>query len=136
MTKLIIFFFMLSTNYSQKETIKSVELSYQTRGMQKFLFITSDSIQVKINDKISNYKTTKAQWLRITKTFDKMKLNSISTLKRPSTKSYHDGAMMSQLKVITNLKEYDSIGFDHDMPPVALVKTINAMKATVKNSDF
>ena len=127
---------MLSTNYSQKETIKSVELSYQTRGMQKFLFITSDSIQVKINDKISNYKTTKAQWLRITKTFDKMKLNSISTLKRPSTKSYHDGAMMSQLKVITNLKEYDSIGFDHDMPPVALVKTINAMKATVKNSDF
>ncbi len=127
---------MLSTNYSQKETIKSVELSYQTRGMQKFLFITSDSIQVKINDKISNYKTTKAQWQRITKTFDKMKLNSISTLKRPSTKSYHDGAMMSQLKIMSNLKEYDSVGFDHDMPPVALVKTINAMKACVKNSDF
>ena len=128
--------FMFGSDSLHKETIKSVELSYQTRGMQKFLYITSDSIQVKINDKVSNYKTTKVQWQKIVKTFEKIQLSNISTLKRPSTKSYHDGAMMSQLKVVTNLKEYDSVGFDHNMPPSALVKTINAMKATLKNGDF
>jgi hypothetical protein len=136
MIKLIIFFFMLGMNYSQKETIKSVELSYQTRGMQKFLFITSDTIEVKINDKINKYKTTKAQWQRITKTFDTVKLSGISKIKRPSTKSFHDGAMMAQLKIVTNLKEYESVGFDHDLPPTALVKTINAMKATLGKNDF
>jgi hypothetical protein len=136
MYKLLVFIFMLGTDSSHTETIKSVELSYQTRGMQKFLVINSDSIEVRINDKISHYKTSKAQWNKILKTFQNIKLSGISKLKRPSTKSYYDGAMMSQLKVITNLKEYNSIGFDHDMPPVLLVKTINSMKATLKNSDF
>ena len=136
MIKLLIFTFMLGADSPLTETIKSVELSYQTRGMQKFLIINRDSTEVKINDKISHHKTSTVQWQKIVKTFDKIKLSGISKLKRPSTKSFHDGAMMSQLKVITNLKKYDSVGFDHDMPPLALVKTINAMKATVKNEDF
>jgi hypothetical protein len=127
---------MFGTNSLPPETIKSVELSYQTRGMQKLLLINQDSIEVTINGKISNYKITKTQWQKIIKTFQKVKLSGISKLKRPSTKSFHDGAMMSQLKVITNLKEYNSVGFDHDMPPTALSKTISAMKATVKNEGF
>jgi hypothetical protein len=136
MYKLLIIMFMLGTDSSHNETIKSVELSYQTRGMQKFLHITSDSIEVKINDKISTHKTTKAQWNKILKTFQTIKLSGIYKLKRPSTKSYYDGALMGNLRVITNLKEYNSVGFDHDMPPTALSKTINAMKATVKNEGF
>ena len=136
MYKLLFIMFMFGSDSLHKETIKSVELSYQTRGMQKFLHITPDSVEVKINDKVSHYKTTKAQWQKITKTFDRVKLSGISKLKRPSTKSFYDGALIGNLKVITNLKEYDSISFDHDMPPVALVRTINAMKATMKNSDF
>jgi hypothetical protein len=127
---------MLGTDSSHTETIKSVELSYQTRGMQKFLLISPDSIEVRINDKISHYKTSKTQWLKIIKTFDKIKLSGISKLKRPSTKSFYDGALMGNLKVTTNLKEYNSVGFDHDMPPTALVKTIDVMKSTVKNEDF
>ncbi len=127
--------FMLGTNSLHTETIKSVELSYQTRGMQKFLHIDADSIQVTINGKLSNYKTSNSAWQKILKTFQKVSLSGISKLKRPSTKSYHDGAMMSQLKVLTNLKEYTSVGFDHDMPPSALVKTINAMKATLVGTE-
>ena len=65
MTKLIILFFMLSMNFSQKETINSVELSYQTRGMRKFLYITPDSIVVTINDKTQHYKPTPAQWKKL-----------------------------------------------------------------------
>lgn len=136
MYKLLLFIFMLGTDSLHTETIESVELSYQTRGMQKFLRVTPDSVEVTINGKTANYKTTKAQWQKIIKTFDKVKLSGISKLKRPSTKSFYDGALMGNLKITTNLKEYTSIGFDHDLPPTALVKTINAMKATVKKEDF
>ncbi|MBC7408354.1 MAG: hypothetical protein H7339_08195 [Arcicella sp.] len=131
MYKLLIFIFMLGTDSPQQETIQSVELSYQTRGTQKFLHITSDSVEVKINGKITHYKTTEGQWQKILKSFQKVKLSGIAKLKRPSTKSFYDGALISQVKVITNLKEYESVNFDHDAPPTALVKPINAMKSTL-----
>lgn len=122
---------MFGINSLHKETIKSVEVSYQTRGTQKFLHITSDSIEVKINGKINHYKTTTLQWKKILKTFEKVKLSGIAKLKRPSTKSFYDGALMAQLKVITNFKTYESVNFDHDVPPTTLIKPINTMKSTL-----
>ena len=135
MHKLLIFMLMFGTNSLHTETIKSVELSYQTRGMQQFLHISRDSIEVKINDKISHYKTTKAQWKNILKIFQKVRLSGISTLKRPSSKSSYDGALMAQLMVVTNRKEYNSVSFDHDTPPAELVKIIDAMKSTLVGTE-
>ena len=126
---------MFGTNSLHSETIKSVELSYRTRGMQQFLHISCDSIEVKINDKISHYKTTKSQWRNIFKIIHKVRLSGLSTLKRPSSKSSYDGALMAQLMVVTNRKEYNSVSFDHDTPPAALVKIIDAMKATLVGTE-
>ena len=135
MHKLLIFMLMFGTNSLHTETIKLVELSYRTRGMQQFLHISRDSIEVKINDKISHYKTTKTQWQNILKTFQKVKLNNITKLKRPSSKSSYDGALMAQLMVVTNRKEYNSVSFDHDTPPAELVKIIDAMKSTLVGTE-
>ena len=131
MHKLLIFMLMFGTYSLHTEIIKSVKLSHRTRGMQQFLHISRDSIEVKINDKISRYKTTKTQWQNILKIIRKVRLSSISTLKRPSSKSSYDGALMAQLMVVTNQKEYNSVSFDHDTPPAELVKIIDAMKATL-----
>ena len=135
MHKLLIFMLMFGSNSLHTETIKLVELSYRTRGMQQFLHISRDSIEVKINDKISHYKTTKTQWQNIVKTFQKVKLNNITKLKRPSSKSSYDGALMAQLMVVTNRKEYNSVSFDHDTPPAELVKIIDAMKSTLVGTE-
>lgn len=135
MYKLIILLFMLGTNFSDTETFKSVELWYQTRGTQKHLQFTADSIFVKINGKTANYKTSSPQWKMILKPLRNVKLSSISTLKRPRTKSYYDSAMITQLKVITNAKAYESVNFDHDIPPTILVKTINAIKLTLSKTE-
>jgi hypothetical protein len=135
MYKLMVLFLIFGKNISEKEMVKSVELSYQTRGTQKYLHISNDSILVEINGRISNYKTTPAQWKKILKSLEKVKLSGISTLKRPSTKSYYDGALITQMKVITNIKEYESVSFDHDNPPTILVKTINAMKYTLSKTE-
>ena len=135
MHKLLIFMLMFGTNSLHTETIKLVELSYRTRGMQQFLHISRDSIEVKINDKISHYKTTKTQWQNILKTFQKVKLNNITKIKRPSSKSSYDGALMAQLMVVTNRKEYNSVSFDHDTPPAELVKIIDTMKSTLVRTE-
>ena len=135
MHKLLVFMLMFGSNSIHTETIKSVELSYRTRGMQQFLYITRDSVEVKINDKISHYKTTKIQWKNILKIIQKVRLSSISTLKRPSSKSSYDGALMAQLMVVTNRKEYNSVSFDHDTPPAELVKIIDTMKSTLVGTE-
>ena len=76
---------------------------------------------------------------KIVKTFSKVKLEGISSLKRPSKRAAFDGALNAQLVVTTSKKKYESSNFDHNQPNVILVKTIDAMKATLletTHSDF
>ena len=122
---------MITINLAQKETPTAVELSYQTRGTQKTLHITADSIVVSINGEKQNFQTTPAQWKAITLELKKLNLKSIANLKRPTTKAFYDGAFAAQLKVITSLKTYESTGFDSGTPPKALVKLIKSMTATL-----
>jgi hypothetical protein len=135
MYQLLTFIFMFGMDSSHTEPVKSVELSYQTRGMRKFLHITSDSVEVTINEETHNYKTTPAQWKKIVKTLEKVNLAGISSLKRPSKKSAYDGAMIAQLVVTTSKKKYESSNFDHNQPNVLLVKTIDAMKMTLAKTE-
>lgn len=121
-----------------KETVKSVELSYITRGSNRNLMISHDSIVVSINDVRHSYKTTPAQWRKITTALKKIHLKEISTLKRPSTKSFSDGAMAAQLIIVTSLKKYESSNFDDSKPPLKLVGVIDIMKTilTSVNSEI
>lgn len=134
MNQFIFIFFMLGINVSPKETIHSLALHYQTRGMQKHLLITADSTIVTINAERHSFKTKAIQWKKILKTMEQVKLNSISRLKRPSTKSFYDGAMAAQMEVITSKKTYVSIDFDHTQAPLMLSKTIAMMKASLKDA--
>lgn len=114
-----------------KETVKSVQLSYITRGSNRHLMISCDSIVVNINEDRHSYKTTAAQWRKIKIALKKVNLKGISSLKRPSTKSFSDGAMAAQLSVVTSLKKYESSNFDDSKPPLKLVGLIEMMKTTL-----
>lgn len=131
MQNILIFLFIFAMNPIPKETVKSVELSYITRGSNRNLMISSDSIIVSINDDRHSYKTPKAQWKKILLALKKVNLKGISTLKRPSTKSFSDGAMSAQLSVFTSLKKYESSNFDDSKPPLKLVGLIEMMKTTL-----
>ncbi|MEA5460697.1 hypothetical protein VB796_16690 [Arcicella sp. LKC2W] len=128
---LIILFIILGMNLTEKEALNSVDLSYQTRGMQKNLHITSEKVSVTINGEITNYKIKPAQWNKIVLATQKVSLKDISTLKRPSSKSYSDAAFEAVLKVNTSSQEYESISFDHHTPPTELSLLIKTMKATL-----
>lgn len=131
MKTLIILLFFFGMNLSEKEALNSVDLSYQTRGTQKNLHITSQKITVTINEEITSYKITSAQWNKIVLATQKVSLKDISTLKRPSSKSYSDAAFEAILKVKTSSQEYESIAFDHHTPPSELLSLIKSIKATL-----
>ncbi len=120
-------------NPVHKETVKSVELSYITRGSNRNLMITPDSVVVSINNERHSYKTTKMQWKKIKNALKKVKLSGISGLKRSSTKSFSDGAMAAQLSVETSLKKYESSNFDDSNPHLKLVGLIETMKSVLAN---
>jgi type IV secretory pathway TrbD component len=137
MHKLIIFFFLFEINSFQKETVNSVELSYQTRGTQKNLLITPDRTVVIINgEEVQSIKTTSAQWKKVAFALSKVNLVGLSTLKRPTNKSAHDGAFITKVKVATFVKEYESSTFDHTAPPTQLVELIKTMKSTLASGDY
>ena len=131
MQNILFFLFIFAMNPIPKETVKSVELFYITRGSNRNLMISSDSIIVNINDDRHSYKTPKAQWKKILLALKKVNSKGISTLKRPSTKSFSDGAMSAQLSIVTSLKKYDSSNFDDSKPPLKLVSLIEMMKTTL-----
>ena len=131
MQNILTLLFIFIMNPVHKETVKSVELSYITRGSNRNLMITPDSIVVSINEERHSYKTSTTQWKKIVVALKKVNLKGISTLKRPSTKSFSDGAMAAQLNVKTSLKEYDSSNFDDNRPPLKLVGIIDIMKSTL-----
>jgi hypothetical protein len=133
MQNILIFLFIFVMNPVPKETVKSVELSYITRGSNRNLMISSDSIIVSINEERHSYKTTAMQWKKIIIALKKVNLKGISTLKRPSTKSFSDGAMAAQLNVETSVKKYESSNFDDNKPPLKLVGIIDTMKSVLKN---
>lgn len=135
MQDILISLFIFVMNPVPKETVKSVELSYITRGSSRNLMISSDSIVVSINEERHSYKTTTAQWTKIKNTLKKVNLKGISTLKRPSTKSFSDGAMAAQMSVKTSLKEYQSCNFDDNRPPLKLVGVIDLMKTTLASAN-
>ena len=131
MQNILISLFIFVMNPSPKETIKSVEISYITRGSNRNLMISSDSIILNINENKRSYKTTATQWKKIKNALKKVKISGISSLKRPSTKSYSDGAMAAQLSVQTSLKKYESSNFDDSNPHLKLVNLINSMKSVL-----
>jgi hypothetical protein len=133
MQNILIFLFIFVMNPVPKETVKSVELSYITRGSNRNLVITPDSIMVSINDEQHSYKIKYAEWKRIYLALKKVSLKGISTLKRPSTKSFSDGAMAAQLSVETSAKKYQSSNFDDNNPHGKLVGLIDTMKSVLKN---
>jgi hypothetical protein len=133
MQNILIFLLLFTIPSTPKEMLKSVELSYITRGSNRNLIISSDSIVVSINEERNSYKTSAIQWKKIRTALKKLNLSAISSLKRPSTKSYSDGAMAAQLVVTTSMKKYESTNFDDNNPPSKLVDFINTMKATLKS---
>ena len=122
---------------SQKKTDMTstvIEYSAMSRGYFKKIVVQNQSVSVtnaRDAQAVEN-KIDEAKWKEIVAEFEKINLESISTLKAPTEKRFYDGAAIGNLKITQNQKTYESQAFDNGFPPNEIEKLVNLLTDFVK----
>ena len=122
---------------SQKKTDMTstvIEYSAMSRGYFKKIVVQNQSVSVtngRDAQAVEN-KIDEAKWKQIVAEFEKINLESISTLKAPTEKRFYDGAAIGNLKITQNQKTYESQAFDNGFPPKEIEKLVNLLTDFVK----
>jgi hypothetical protein len=122
---------------SQKKTDMAstvIEYSAMSRGYFKKIVVQNQSVLVtngRDAQAVEN-KIDDAKWKQIVAEFEKINLESISTLKAPTEKRFYDGAAIGNLKITQNQKTYETQGFDNGFPPKEIEKLVNLLTDFVK----
>jgi hypothetical protein len=102
-----------------KETF--LEYTANTRGFYQKITIQNQMVTVSKdrsgNDQPIATKISDKDWKELAGYFEKINLDSVSTLKAPTEKRFHDGAAIATLKITTKDKTYETTSFDHGYPP-------------------
>jgi hypothetical protein len=59
-------------------------------------------------------------WNQLVAEFQKINLEEIPNLKDPTQKRFYDGAAIATLKIRYQDKDYETVAFDHGIPPAAI----------------
>jgi len=122
---------------SQKKTDMTstvIEYSAMSRGYFKKIVVQNQSVSVtnaRDAQAVEN-KIDEGKWKEIVAEFEKINLESISTLKAPTEKRFYDGAAIGNLKITQNQKIYESQAFDNGFPPKEIEKLVNLLTDFVK----
>lgn len=97
----------------------SFEYEASTRGNYFKTLVKQDTvINIKGRKGVAEQKNLpKKDWNSVLKEVEKIDPAKIETMKPPSNKRFHDGAMMAVLKIIYKEKTYQTETFDHGNPP-------------------
>lgn len=122
---------------SQKKTDMTstiIEYSAMSRGYFKKIVVQNQMVSVKSGRDAQTVekRIEKADWEKIITEFEKVNLETISTLKGPTEKRFYDGAAIGNLKITQNQKTYESQGFDNGFPPKEIEKLVNLLTDFVK----
>lgn len=112
-----------------KDTKNTESLSFEyeasTRGAYQKVIVTKDSV-VTIHDhekkNVTTKTTKKADWDILNAAYNKVRDQRLhlDELKAPSNKSFHDGAMAANLKIIVSDQIFYTPTFDHGNPPAEI----------------
>lgn len=136
-TFLLLTIFMITGCSSQKKadmTSTVIEYSAMSRGYYKKIVVQNQTVLVtngRDAQAVEN-KIADAKWKQIVAEFEKINLESISTLKAPTEKRFYDGAAIGNLKITQNQKTYETPGFDNGFPPKEIEKLVNLLTDFVK----
>jgi hypothetical protein len=114
------------TAISQKG-IKLLEIEFTTgtRGTQKSIRLTSDSIYIQkrgiSGDEDFKHALEKGEWQQLTKSLDGLPLSQLDQLEGPGDSRASDRAWYSYFTISTPQKTYKSAHFDNQAPHKKLV---------------
>ncbi|MWB95882.1 hypothetical protein GON26_16065 [Flavobacterium sp. GA093] len=122
---------------SQKKTDMAnttIEYSAMSRGFHKKITVQNQSVWVESErgqDAVES-KIDAGKWNQIVAEFEKVNLETISTLKAPTEKRFYDGAAIANLKIIQNQKTYETTSFDNGFPPKEIEKLVNLLTGFIE----
>ncbi|WP_172280738.1 hypothetical protein [Chryseobacterium sp. LAM-KRS1] len=105
---------------NQKNDLEKIELTEQTRGTDRKITFTSDSIVTYLNGESKITKSNDTQWTSIVKQTSSLNLDKLPSYTAPTTGRFSDSALSSVIIVTYKGKIYQSSGFDAGAPPKEL----------------
>ena len=106
---------------------------YQKITIQNQIFLVSKDrdgadqpVATKIND---------ADWKELMTYFEAITLENLATFKDPTQKRFYDGAAIADLKITNKDKIYQSLSFDHGIPPVEIEKLVTKINSFTKQTN-
>ena len=112
------------------EEIKNTKIEYTatSRGYYKNIVVKNKELVLQKDRNNSDKKTitiSDSDWKEMVAAFQLIELEKLSTYKDPTQKRFSDGAAIANVKITFKEKDYQSVEFDHGMPPVEMEKLIN-----------
>ena len=113
-----------------------IEYTATTRGFYQKITIENQIISVSKdrsrNAQLVVTKISDKDWKELLDYFNAVELDSLATLKAPTEKRFHDGAVIANLKVVYKDKTYETPAFDHGYPPTKIKKLVDKINAFAK----
>ena len=126
----------LSVQCQTANNIKKIEYTTLTRGYQKHVVISADSVKTSVEgreeDRQSKRALSKAEWNTVMDALKNVKISTIPSLPSPTMKRAYDGALHSTLTLTTQDQIDFGHSFDDENPDPKLVPL---MKAVLKIAD-
>ena len=120
---------LASTVQDPAADFKSVSFESMTRGGNRLIQVTADSVVLVKERQKRTFKTDKGDWQKIVKVLGSIKLNEIEKYPAPTSKRSYDGAWHSTLQVLdSNDKLYSSNSFDDEVAPKELSPLMKGLK--------
>lgn len=120
---------------------KEAVLEYiaNTRGFYQKITIHNQTVTISKdrneNDKPVATKITDKDWKEMVGYIERIGLDSLSALKSPTEKRFHDGAAIANLKVVYKDKTYETTSFDHGYPPEKIKKLVEKINSFAKKNN-
>ncbi|QBN19409.1 hypothetical protein [Flavobacterium nackdongense] len=113
-----------------------MEYTASTRGFYQKITIENQMVSVSKDrsgtEKPIVTKISDKDWKELVSYFEAIHLESLSTLKAPTEKRFHDGAAIANLKVTYQDKSFQTEAFDHGNPPESIKKIVDKINTFAK----
>ncbi len=127
-----------SCSSQSKNDLKTAVLEYtaNTRGFyqkitiqNQLVIISKERGDMGLKEEI---KISDVDWKELIGYFENIDLDSLSTLKAPTEKRFHDGAAIANLKITYQGKTFGTSYFDHGFPPEKINKLVAKINSFAK----
>lgn len=128
------------SNQAQNDIANSVmQYSADTRGFHLKIIIVNQKATISQGRGTDNpseiIAISDADWNQLITEFQKINLEELPKLKDPTQKRFYDGAAIASLKIRYQDKNYETVAFDHEIPPAAIESFVNKIVSLAKQKE-